>query len=226
MADMAAVHLALRNRALTLLVAETNAAHALAATTNGYTRATGSFLTEGFIEGQELVPSGFAANPADVVESVTALELRTVGSRSAEVAAGGRQLKSGMPATFVLENRAMNRKQGRPYVVEEFSPSTAQQITSPPNGGVVEETGQYFLTWYGLTTVGPIRAVGVAALRAGVEKLRKLFAPGTKMSADGGYVVVRGSPAPQSGQVTNVGGWAALQLKISWRISSNNAITP
>jgi hypothetical protein len=63
----------------------------IAATTTGYTRATGSFVDDGFVVGMQITPSGFSANTVTTVEVVAALTL-TTSARTAEAAEGGRDL--------------------------------------------------------------------------------------------------------------------------------------
>jgi hypothetical protein len=53
--------LALRGRVLTLSVATTGTT-SLAATATGYTRAAGSFVTDGFKPGMEVLAAGFATS--------------------------------------------------------------------------------------------------------------------------------------------------------------------
>ena len=80
--------LALRNRVLSVVTATTGST-TLVATTTGYTRATGSFVTEGFRIGMELAGTGFstaANNNPGVILAVAAdgLSLTIEGGRTAE----------------------------------------------------------------------------------------------------------------------------------------------
>ena len=77
---MSLVHLALRARAEGLVVCTTGVM-ALAATTSGYTRASGSFVADGFAIGQEIVPASFATNTPRVVKAVSALTLTTTATK-------------------------------------------------------------------------------------------------------------------------------------------------
>ena len=73
MIDHLAALLALRGRALTLSVATTGST-SLSATTTGYARAAGSFITDGLVVGAEITASGFttpANNGQGVVTAVT-----------------------------------------------------------------------------------------------------------------------------------------------------------
>lgn len=218
MVDLLAVHLALRNRALSL-VAATTGSMSLSATTTGYARAAGSFVTDGFVVGQEITPAGFAANTVDVLTGVSALALTTKNARAAEGAAGGRSIVVGLPALRAWENVTLIPITGRPYFEEDFVPATSELLTMPSQGGTVEETGLYVLKIYGLSNTG------ISALRKTVDALKRLFAPGTVLTAGTDTVRMRADVATQTGQILPLeGGWSVLVLTIPWRATSLNVI--
>ena len=96
MISNSAVLLALRNRALSLVVATTGSV-SLSATATGYARAAGSFVTDGFKVGMDLTATGFTTpgnNGAHVLMAVTALTLSCLGC-VAEGPVGGITLASG-----------------------------------------------------------------------------------------------------------------------------------
>lgn len=223
MISHAAAHLALRNRALSLVVATTGAT-SLSATATGYHRAAGSFLAEGFYNGMEITPAGFAANPVDIVTGVTASDIATKNPRGVEAEAAARTIGVGLPILRAFENVPFTPIAGRPYVIEEYSPSTARLLSSPAAGGELEETGDYVLTWCGVIAAGSIPGVGISAIRKSVDALRLLFAPGTKLAAGAHFVRMRTDIAPQTGQIIPLDGWAALQLKVPWEAYSTNSI--
>jgi hypothetical protein len=224
MIDHDAAHQALRNRALALTVATTGSA-SLAQTATGFTRSSGSFVTEGFLIGMEVVPTGFAVNTPGIVTNVVALTLTVTGSRSAEAEAGARTLAVGFPPLVGFEGVPFTPIVGRPYATEEYSPSTSRLLTAPASSGIVEETGDYFITWYGVIAAGLIPGVGKKAIRKSVDALKLLFAPGTRITAGSDVLRVRGEPAPQTGQIIPLTSWSALQLKIPWRAETTNLIT-
>lgn len=223
MSDHYAIHLALRNRALSLVVATTGSM-SLSQTTTGFARATGSFVTDGFEVGMEIVPAGFPANVLGIVTAASALTIDVTGTRSVAPADVGRSLTVGLPTLREFENVLFAPVPGRPYIAEEYSPSTSEMITGTANGGAMEETGDYFLTWYGISTVGSVPGVGTKALRKSVNALMALYAPGTNLTAGSNVVSVRPKPAPQTGQIIPLTGWAALQLKVPWWVRSRNVI--
>lgn len=216
-ADLAAVHLALRNRALAVSVATTGAT-TLSATATGYARAAGSFVTDGFKVGMEITPTGFTSNPVDVLDAVAALALTTKSARSVEAAAGGRTIAALFPALRSFENAALTPVTGRHFIEEDFVPATHRLLSGPANGGEVVEEGEYFLKWYG------IPGSGISALRKSVDALKARFTPGTNLTAGSHTVRVRGEVGPQTGQIIPLTNHAVLVLRIPWQVYSLNVI--
>jgi len=224
MISNSAAHIALRNRARSLVVATTGSM-SLAQTTTGFSRASGSFVTDGFVAGMELVPAGFSTIVVGIITDVQALTMAVTGTRAAIAAAGSRSLTVGLPTLRAFENQIFTPDPLRPYVVEEYSPSTSEMVGYPDAGSTIKETGDYFLTWHGLTAAGAITGgFGAAALRQCVDALKLLFAPGTILVAGAHTVRVRRNPAPQTGQIIPLATGAALQLKVPWWALSPNTI--
>lgn len=226
MIDMEAVALALRNRARSLVVSTTGVV-SLSATATGFARTAGSFVTDGFVEGEEIVPAGFVGNTPRVITNVSALALITSTAPAAEGAAGGRSLTVGFPLIRTYENRAptglpagaVSIPTGRVYVDENFVPATHELLSFPAQGGTAEETGLYVLTWFGLENTGS------AGIRKPMDGLKALFTPGTVLVAGSGTVRVRGDTSTQVGQIIPQGnGWAACQIRIPWRAYSLNVV--
>lgn len=230
-----AAHLALRNRALSLTVATTGSA-SIAATATGFMRTTGSFLSDGFAVGMEVVSSGFstsANNGNGVITSVTATVMLvsmfvvavsngvTTVTRPAtvvEAEASGRTIAARLPSRRAFENNDFTRLSSIPFIEEDYVPATSS-LSGTKNGGLVEETGLYVIRWYGLS------GVGVSALRSSVDALKLLFAPGTNLTAGSHTVRVRTDTATQTGQILPIeGGWSVLTLTVPWWALSNNAI--
>lgn len=217
MSDLLAVHLALRNRALSLVVATTGVT-SLSATATGFHRASGSFVVDGFLTGMELVPVGFAANTARVIQSVTAGDITTTTAPAVEAEAASRSLSVGIPSLRSMENVSLTPVGGRPYYEEDFVPATATLLGSK-SGGYVYDTGLYVAKWYGLS------GVGISALRKSVDALKALFAPGTALVAGSSVVRIPGDISPQTGQIIPLsGGWAALTLRVPWVVESINQV--
>lgn len=218
MIDSNAVMLALRNRARSLVVATTGVV-TLSATATGYARTTGSFVDDGFVEGEEVVPAGFAANTPRVITNVQPLTLTTSTAPAVEAAAGGRSLTVGLPLIRSFENKAVSKVVGRPYVDENFVPGTHALLTAPAQSGIVEETGLYVLTFFGVENTGHL------GIRKPLDALKALFAPGTVIPAGSASVRVRGDTSTQVGQIIPQGnGWAACQIRIPWQAFTNNVV--
>jgi hypothetical protein len=227
MFDHDAGHLALRTRARALVVATTGSM-ALAATTSGYTRADGgSFITDGFREGMEILVTGFAANGYRVVREVAAATLTTEETLTAEISAGSRTIVAGLPETRFWENEKATRSgvqiatatPDRPYVEEEFVPATHTLVGGPRSGGEVTETGLYVIRWYGLANRGP------HAIRRSVKALLALFTPATTLAAGSHTLRVSADTAPWAGAIRTLdNGWAVCTVTIPWWVMSTNSI--
>lgn len=149
MIDHDAYHLALRARALTLSVCTTGSI-ALAATSTGYTRSTGSFVTDGFAVGMLLTASGFtkaANNGLKAITAVTATAIACAGC-SAEASASGRTLAVGLPLSdgdveAGWENVEFTPTTGRAWVEEQYIPGPAPRKVEIGTDGEVELRPMY-----------------------------------------------------------------------------------
>lgn len=218
MIDNSIVQLALRARALTLSVATTGSM-ALAATTTGYSRLTGSFLADGFVIGQEVTPVGFATNTVGTVTAVSALSMTISGGRTAEASAGGRTLRVGLPSAQSWENVLFTPTTGRPYIEEQYVPGPVAQVTIGPLGDI-EFRGLYVLHVYAPSNTG-ISADGKYA-----DRLLDLFAPRTAIALSNGDVIrIRSDVAPYRGQrVQPEPGWSLIPVNIPFRLRTANSI--
>lgn len=217
MADMTLAQLALRERAKTLVVCTTGVL-ALAATATGFTRAAGSFVTDGFVAGLELLPSGFADNAIGTIKDVTPLAITLRAPRAAEAVAAGRSLVAGLPELRKWDNVEFAPPVGRVYLEEEFVEGTSTVRSLPADGGVLDDTGLYLLRWYGLANTG------MRSLRDPMKALRKLFKPNTTLPlSDGTTVRVRTDSSPTvSGIRPGAPGWSMISIAIPWRLLSLN----
>jgi len=213
-----AIQLACRARARTLSVCTTGAI-SMAATGQTYTRASGSFVTDGFRVGMEVLPDGFADATRRVVTGVAALTLTVNGTPTGQTASAGRTLTVGLPVTVVYENVVTTPVVGVPYVVEAYLPGGADKYTVSPTGSL-EVTPLYVLQLYGRMNAD------MSALAKTADALLAHFAPGTALAlGNGDIAVVRGRPAPTRSQLTNPeSGWALVTVTIPLRCSTANAI--
>lgn len=217
MIDEIAMQLALRSKAMSLVVATTGAV-SLSATSTGYARTTGSFVTDGFTAGMEVVPAGFATNTPRVITLVSALALTVSGAVTPETAAGSRSLTVGLPSQRAWENIAFQPTAGVPWVREEFIPGPTEQITMGPQGEL-EATPMYALY------VNVAAETGLTAKRY-VQALRVLFAPRTQIPLSTGDTMrVRADTGPYAGQLQqSQPGFAVQPLTIPLRVISANVI--
>lgn len=185
--------LALRAKLATLSVCTTGST-TLAATATGYTRASGSFLDDGFAPGVELTPAGFTQTTTAVVEAVTALTLTVVGSRTVESAASGRTLSVGLPSSCAWENVEFTPAAGVPYLTEEYLPGPSVQY------GIGQSNETELLPTY-LPRVHVPAGFGAGAADAYADAILTLFAPKTAITLAGARLHVTTRPGPFRGQL-------------------------
>lgn len=223
--------LALRTKLLTLAVCSTGSM-SLSATATGFHRASGSFITDGFVPGMWFTRTGFSVNTPGVITAVTATDLAvtlyaiafTNGVQSVtspavavETAASGRTITVGLPRQ-AWENVAFTPIAGVPYVREDFVPGPSEKVTYGPTG-IVE--------WLPLfePQIHVASGTGSDASDLYTGALLALFAPGTPITVSGASVVVRGKPAPYSGQLLqSEPGFAVTPVTVPLRLRTRNPI--
>ena len=190
----ATIRLALRGRLLTLPVCTTGST-TLAATTTGYTRASGSFVADGFRAGMEVTPSGFTANPVSVITSVTASTITVADARAAQNSGAGRTLTVALPTGQAWEDVKFQPIARKPFIIEQYLPGPAELITLQPSGSVE------YLPQYVVQVVTP-QFTGGSAAYAYADAILRHFPVGLVLTAsDGAEVRVRGQPAPFASQM-------------------------
>jgi len=223
MLDIELARAALRTRAAQLVVATTGSV-TLAATAAGYTRTTGSFVTDLFAPGMEVTPAGFTQTTPGVVTAVTATLLSIDGGRAAESAGAGRSLSVGLPNRKAYENTyvagvPLTPKVGAPYIVEMLQPGASRMITMPANGGLLEEDVLSRWNWY-----FPIGA-GTEAIDRTVKAFKKLFTPGTNLTlADSTRLKVRGDTTVKHSNPVYTDTHAVVTITIPCRAVTHNAV--
>jgi hypothetical protein len=222
MIDSGLALIALRNR-VRAAVSATTGSTTLSATTSGYVRSSGSFVTDGFKAGMEVLGAGFtnsANNDYGVVSSVAALALGITGGRSTESAGAAKTVSAGLPFGKAWEGDEFTPTTGRPYIEESFVPASSRVWTFPANGGHVRETGLYVIRWYGVSRGG------AEAIRAAVDAVKVQLSPGTGLTlSDGSTVRVRADTGPYTGELRRIeGGWSVLTLTVPWMSEATNAV--
>ena len=217
--------LALRAKLLTLSVLTTGST-SLAAISTGFTRASGSFVTDGFAVGMEVTPAGFVDNTRRVVTNVAALTLTVSGTVTAESAAGSRSLTVALPSVRVWENAepknaagaTVTLVPGTPYITEQYLPGPTERITLGPLGEL-EAMPVYIPTVYVPSNVGRMAAAKYA------DALVTLFAPETAITLSGSSLRVRSRPGPFPGQLLQLEtGFAGIAVTVPLRYRTPNSI--
>jgi hypothetical protein len=187
-----------RARLATLEVCTTGTT-TLEATATGFVRLTGSFVTDGFQVGMEVLPAGFTSTTRQVVKNVAALTLTVEGTPSVQASGSGRSLTVGQPEYRAYPNVKYDPKQaaGRPYTKEEWLPGPSSVTSLGPLSQYQAEP-IYIVKVYGLSERGS------AAIDAYTDAILELFAPGTAMTlSTGDTLTVKRNPAPFKGQILN-----------------------
>lgn len=230
--------LALRVKLLTLSVCTTGSV-TLAATTTGYTRSTGSFLTDGFAVGMEILTSGFttAANNGTGVITALSATVMTVSSYTVtaaasaagytlaartlvtEAAAAARTLAVGLPVLRAWENNSFLPTTGSPFIEEDYLPGPVQQTTLGPLGDI-EGFPMYVIKLYGVAGNGMSAPVKYA------DAIINLFPPRLALTLTSGDVLrVRTNPAPYRGQLMQADpGFAAITVTMPLRMRTTNSL--
>ncbi len=218
MVDDEMIQLALRTRAKQLSLVTTGSV-TLAATATGYSRSSGSFLTDGFVVGMEVTPSGFASNVVGTITAVAALTLTINGGRTVESAGAGRSLAVGLPADVAWENIPFSATTGKPYIGEQYAPGPQSQITVGPLG-TIRMSGLYVLDVYVPANTG-ISADGKYS-----KGLKNLFPPRYAITLSNGDVLrVNHNPAPYRGQRRQpVPGYSWIPVTIPFWLLTQNSI--
>jgi hypothetical protein len=219
MLDHTLMHNAFQSTLNGLSVCTTGSA-TLAATTTSYTRSTGSFITDGFRPGMEVLTTGFAANGYRIVTRVEALTLTVRDALTAETAAAARTIVCGLPEYRGWENTEVSAMPAhRCYVTDELAPSTQLLRTMPASGGVVEHTGLYVVHWYGMPGYAHM------AISDCADAILALFPPGPYTTlSDGNTVRIRGAPGPHRGQIVRLEtGMMVTTISIPYRAEALNS---
>lgn len=216
MVDHTAMQLALRAHMVALEVCTTGAM-SLAASAAGYTRADGSFLTDGFRVGMEVQPAGFPQADVGVVSQVSPLLLSITGGREVAAADAGRTITVGLPACRVWDNEDEAIPPGRPYVEEDYVPAPGA-LFGLSSGGPTDDTGLYILKWYGL------RGTGIAGMTRCVDRLLEHARAGVTLALpDGNRLRIRGNPKPWREQILDASqGLKVMRVLFPWRLLALN----
>lgn len=211
------VLLACRLQLESLSVATTGAV-SIEATSTGYARSTGSFVTDGFAVGMELVGTSFSNadnNAAKVITAVSALTITAPGT--AIEASATRTLSVGVPEAVSSENVHFEPETRETYFAEQYTPGPMDAITLGP-GQELEVLPNYIINVYVPSNTAISGAFGY------VDALLTLFAPGTNMPITDSTLRVRRDVAPFAGQLIQLDGFAVMTVTIPLRVRTPNSI--
>lgn len=221
MIDHGQMHQKMRDYLLTLSVCTTGSI-TMSVTTDGYARATGSFVTDGLAAGMELVASGFskaANNGTKTIIEVSAQLVRVAGA-VAEASGSGRTLAVGLPAGRALENMVFDPPDGIPWVEEQYIPGPQYLY------GISALSRHFVEPMYNVKVHVP-SDVGTRAAHAYATALLNLFPPSLVLTAlpNGDVLKVRGDVGPSRGQLLHsLPGFVVVPITIPFRLSSVNSI--
>ena len=217
---------ALRTKLLTLSVATTGAT-SISATATDYQRAAGSFITDGFRVGMEVVGTSFSNSENNAAKVITAVAASTLTCAGNVVeSAGTRTLTVGVPATRAWLNSEpvdatgapSTITEGTPYLEEEYLPGPMARESLGTNGEL-EVLPQY------VPRIFVPANQGAAAAMKYADAMLTLFAPSTSITIASGTMTVRGDVAPFAGQLTQASpGWAVVPITVPLRLRTANSI--
>jgi len=219
MIDLELARTAFNTRAAQLVVATTGST-TLAATTAGYTRTTGSFVTDGFAPGMEITPAGFTQTARGVVQAVTATLLTIIGGRTAEASGAGRSLVVSLPEFIVVPNGpALRPVVNRQYLIAKVTADTNRVTTIPGSRGHLLETGLGIWSWYFVGNLGS------AAVDRTVQKFKALFTPYTTLTlSDSSVIKMRGDVGVHASDPVTIDSWSVVTIEVPWIAGTRNAV--
>lgn len=127
---------------------------------------------------------------------------------------------SSLPEYVGWENVELRRKEGESYVVEQYIPGPARQIT-------VGRDGQLEVDPMYQVQVHVPEGEGYGTAAGYVDEIIALYAPGTAMTLDNGDILrVRTDTGPFRGQLQRAdAGWVVVPVTIPCRLRTQNQIT-
>lgn len=213
-----ASQLALRAKLLTLADVATTGSTTLEATSTGYARASGSFLTDGFAPGMEVTPTGFTQTDTGVITGVTATTMAINGGRDVESSGAGRTLAVDLPSNRAWENVQFTPTMDEPWVREQYLPGPMNRITLG-SLGELEVLPQYIVQVY------VPEGYDITAAATYSDALLTLFAPDTSVTVSGATLRVRGDLAPFRGQaLQSAPGYVVVPVTVPLRLRTANSI--
>ncbi len=209
------IRAALETHLLALVLATTGTRDDIAAAADGYERAGGSFLADGFAVGDTVAAAGFAEaanNGHTIVVAVSDSLLAVDRPLSPEAAGADVAVTAGLPEARRFEGQPFVRPQRQPWVSVALQPRPA----APVSLDSLRRQGRF-----------AVQAFQPAAGGAGLARLERLagalvahFRPGTLLARGAARVRLR---AAWRGAVEEAGG--TLRLPVAAEYLCDSAIT-
>jgi hypothetical protein len=140
----ASIRAALETHLCALTLATTGPRADIAATHSGYSRASGSFLDDGFQVGDTVQPQGFAANTAALVLAVSNTVLVVDDAIKAEAAGPTVSLTTVLPARRKFEGQPFLKPKDQPWLRAALKPAGAP-LVAWGTGGLLRHSGSFLV---------------------------------------------------------------------------------
>lgn len=170
------VRAAWRQRLLTLLLATSGAISDVSVAGSAYTRASGSWITDGFAQGDEIMASGFGVsgnNGRAVIVTLTALVMTVDRVLTTESAGASVTIKAELPQGRKWEGVTYQPQVGVPYIDESVRPIA--DVTRSIGG----QTVQHVISLD--ARLNYPAGYGTLAVERMAGKILGLFKPGTPL---------------------------------------------
>lgn len=200
---------------------------ALAATAVGFTRASGSFILDGWAAGMTAIPAGFPlslSTPGNgfVVASVEPTLLRVTTALPSIPSASSRVLEAVVPRPVFGENVAVPASlapvPGVPYTLTESWHMGSELLGAPAEDSTREDRGAFAVMLHGIV------GVGEKALTDAAEAVLSRFPPGLTIPIGAESVRIRtDSPPFMSALLPISGTHVRCDVTIPWRSYRRNA---
>ena len=202
---------ALRTQLLTMEAATTGSI-SMSATSSGFVRTSGSFVTDGIEPGMEVAATGFGSgtNNSDwSIRAVTALTL-SVSGLSVEIAGSGRTLVVGLPSGRAWENIHFEPVTNEPWVEEEYLAGPSSQITVGKSDATLRVDPLYLVKIY------VPENLGIGAVNRYADAVLSAYKSNSTMALTNGDTLrVRTDSSPSRGQMTHSrAGWVVVPVTI------------
>lgn len=201
---------AIRERLIATVKATTGSVATLSVTGSVIARSSGSFVTDGFGQGDEIVVAGFttgANNGRALITSMTATTLTVDKSFTTEAAGGSRTVIAGIPVGRAYEGEAFvpagGPTLGQPYISDAYNVLPSEQV-GIGSGGLEAHNMQAIFGLFYPVSCGRLAISRMAGL------LRTRFRPGTPLFYGGESGILMA--ASVSGRVMSEPNWLSMTV--------------